>query len=101
MLDRKLHQSDLRERPLTWSTTVGLLVSMVVIHCVFHQLTSQGVEILLVKMAVGGVTQTKTKLDILTRNTQNTITGCFSEKQECEHNMFPKYLQTYYGISML
>ncbi len=45
------------------------------IHRVFHQLATLAVKILLGKLAVGGVTQTKTKTD--TEHTfQSRITGC-------------------------
>ncbi len=41
---------------------------MAAIHCVFQQLATWGVKILLNKLAEAGITQTKTKTDILTRN---------------------------------
>ncbi len=41
---------------------------MAEVHWVFHQLATQSVENLLGKLAVGGITQTKTKTDIPTRN---------------------------------
>ncbi len=51
------------------SDPVRLLASMAAIRCVFYQLATQGVETQLGKLAVGGVTQTKTKTDIPTQNT--------------------------------
>jgi len=41
---------------------------MATFPCLFHQLAAQGFEIPLVKLAVGRVTQTKTKTDIPTWN---------------------------------
>ncbi len=45
------------------------------------------------KLAVGEITQTKTKTDILTQNTHFKV--------ELDVHLFPKYLQTYYFIFML
>jgi len=50
------------------SDPVYLLASMAAIRCVFCQLATGGVETLLGKLAVGGITQTKTKTDIPARN---------------------------------
>ncbi len=50
------------------SDPVCLLASMSGTCCVFCQLATQDVEIQLGKQAVGRVTQTKTKTDILTQN---------------------------------
>ncbi len=47
------------------SDPVRLLAFIAAIRCVFHHLATQGVEILLGKLAVGGVTQTKTSTPIL------------------------------------
>ncbi len=47
---------------------VRLLAFMAAIHSVFHQLAIQCVTILLGKLVVSGITQTKTKTDIPTRN---------------------------------
>ncbi len=51
------------------SDPVRLKASVAEIRCVFLQLPTHGAEILLGKLAVGGITQTKTKTDILTWNT--------------------------------
>ncbi len=81
------------------SDPVRLLASMAAIRCVFHQLANRGVKILLGKLAVDRITQTKTKTEILTWTTFHTrITGCSIDFQR---NMFPKYLQKIYnGILM-
>lgn len=50
-----------------------LLASMDALRCVFSQLATRDVEILLVKLAVGRITQTKTKPVILTGNTHFNI----------------------------
>ncbi len=50
------------------SDPVRLLVSMTAIRCVFRLLASRGVKILLAKLAVGRITETKTKPDIPTQN---------------------------------
>ncbi len=57
---------------------VCLLISMAALQCFFHQLAAWTVEILLDKLTVGGITQTKTKTDISKRNAhfQSWITGC-------------------------
>ncbi len=69
------------------SDPVRLLASMASIRCVFHQLATRGVKKLLGKLAVGGITLTKTKTDIPTWNTFHTrITGCSIVFQR---NMFP------------
>ncbi len=50
---------------------------MASICCVFHQLATRCVEILFAKLAVGGLTRTKTKTHILT------------QKQRCQDHDFP------------
>ncbi len=56
---------------------VRLLTSMAAISGIY-QLVTWGVEILLGKLVVGGITQTKTKTDIPTWNThlKSRITSC-------------------------
>ncbi len=67
---------------------------MVVKHCVLNKLATRRVKIRLGKLAVGGVTdQNKNRHG--TQFFQSRITGCSVVFQR---NMFPKYLQTYYGI---
>ncbi len=51
------------------SDPVRLLASMAAMRCVFGQLATQGAKILLGKLEVGGITQTKTKTHIPTLNT--------------------------------
>ncbi len=67
------------------------LVSMAAIHCVFHQLASQGVKILLSKLAVGAITKQKQTFQ---HRTHSYGCGIVFEKKKkvCELSMFPKYL---------
>ncbi len=55
----------------------------------------------LVKLSVGGVTQTKTKTDIPTRNTHSKVeklSVALFFRETSELSMFPNYLQTYHRI---
>ncbi len=87
------------------SDTVRLLASMAAIRCVFHQIATRSVKILLGKLAVGEITQTKQKQTFWHTHTntfQTRIPGCsiifLWKNKVCEISMFPKYLQTHYGI---
>lgn len=49
------------------------------LYAVFHSLATQDVEILLIKLTVGGITQTKTKTGISTQNAHLALALFFRE----------------------
>lgn len=73
---------------------ICFLVSMAAIHCVFHQLASQGVKILLSKLAVGAITKQKHTFQNKNRhfNTERTVMAVAlflkRKKKVCELSMF-------------
>ncbi len=83
------------------SDAIHLPASMAAVCCVFRQLATRAVEIQLVKLSVGGVTQTKTKTDIPTWNTHSKVkklSVALFFRETSELSMFPNYLQTYHRI---